>query len=138
MYTRNALMSLGIATHLIFAGSGLDAIELYSATFPQFVVSSMELYGPNESGVEGSVKRVDAALSGHRLIIVDSSVKHAFTFTPAISLLVDCESADEVDTYFAALAIDGQALMPVDAYGFSRRFGWCTDRFGVSWQLNFA
>ena len=37
---------------------------------------------------------------------------------------------------FAQLADGGQVLMPVDNYGFSQRFGWCNDRYGVSWQLN--
>lgn len=38
--------------------------------------------------------------------------------------------------FFEKLIIDGQALMPLDDYGFSKKFGWLNDRFGVSWQLN--
>jgi len=37
---------------------------------------------------------------------------------------------------FGALADGGETLMPLDDYGSSRRFGWISDRFGVSWQLN--
>jgi predicted 3-demethylubiquinone-9 3-methyltransferase (glyoxalase superfamily) len=40
------------------------------------------------------------------------------------------------DTLWAALIEGGSAMMPLDNYGFSRRFGWLADRFGVSWQLN--
>ena len=63
-------------------------------------------------------------------------MKHAFTFTPSISLFVDFASADELGAAFANLSKGGKVLMPVDNYGFSRRFGWCVDRSGVSWQLN--
>jgi hypothetical protein len=70
--------------------------------------------------------------------LIRSPVTHAFGFTPAISLFVECESAEELDGAFARLAEGGQQLMPLGDYGFSARFGWLTDRFGVSWQLNLA
>jgi predicted 3-demethylubiquinone-9 3-methyltransferase (glyoxalase superfamily) len=73
---------------------------------------------------------------GHALIVIDSPVKHDFTFTPAMSLFLDCESRDELDSAFEKLSAGGRIYMPLDSYGFSTRFGWCTDRFGVSWQLN--
>jgi uncharacterized glyoxalase superfamily protein PhnB len=53
-----------------------------------------------------------------------------------VSLFVDFASADELDAAFATLAKGGMVYMPLNNYGFSRRFGWCSDRFGVSWQLN--
>lgn len=68
----------------------------------------------------------------------DSWVKHAFSFTPAVSLFVECESESEIDRLNAALGEGGSSLMPIDNYGFSRRFAWVNDRFGVSWQLNLA
>jgi predicted 3-demethylubiquinone-9 3-methyltransferase (glyoxalase superfamily) len=123
------------ATHLMFAGDAASALDLYSSTFPSFRIEHVERYGPEERGA-GSVKRAEASLSGHALIIIDSPVKHAFTFTPAVSLFVDCESREELDSAFSVLSANGQVFMPLDNYGFSTRFGWCTDRFGVSWQLN--
>jgi uncharacterized glyoxalase superfamily protein PhnB len=45
---------------------------------------------------------------------------------------------DELQRVFAALAEGGTQLMPLDDYGFSRRFGWVNDRYGVSWQVNLA
>jgi predicted 3-demethylubiquinone-9 3-methyltransferase (glyoxalase superfamily) len=75
-------------------------------------------------------------LSGQDFLCIDSPVKHAFTFTPSISLFVDCESADELDEAFRRLSAGGGVLMPINNYGFSKRFGWVNDRFGVSWQLN--
>ena len=60
----------------------------------------------------------------------------SFAFTPSSSLFVTCESEAEFDRLSAALTEDGEVLMPPDNYGFSRKFAWVNDRFGVSWQLN--
>jgi predicted 3-demethylubiquinone-9 3-methyltransferase (glyoxalase superfamily) len=117
-------------------GNAQEAISVYASVFPGVRVESIERYGPGEPGPEGTVKVARVDLNGHRLLFSDSFVKHAFTFTPSISLFVDCASADELDAAFAKLSAGGAVLMPVDNYGFSRRFGWCNDRFGVSWQLN--
>jgi uncharacterized glyoxalase superfamily protein PhnB len=80
------------------------------------------------------VARVD--VNGHRLMFSDSFVRHGFTFTPSVSLFVDFASGEALDAAFAKLSEGGKVFMPVGDYGFSRRFGWCADRFGVSWQLN--
>ncbi len=55
---------------------------------------------------------------------------------PAVSIFVECENEGELEEAFRRLADGGQVLMPLDNYGFSRRFAWVADRFGVSWQLN--
>jgi len=69
--TRNA------ATHLMFTGEASAALDLYSSTFTSFRVERLERYGPGEPGAEGTVKRADASLDGHALIVIDSPVKHA-------------------------------------------------------------
>ena len=67
---------------------------------------------------------------------IDSTTKHEFGFTPAMSLYVQCDSDDEIDRLYCRLAEQGQELMPLGSYGVSAKFGWVNDRFGVSWQLN--
>jgi predicted 3-demethylubiquinone-9 3-methyltransferase (glyoxalase superfamily) len=67
---------------------------------------------------------------------MDSPVKHAFTFTPSMSLFVACNSESELRRLADALLEDGEVLMPLDNYGISKLFVWLNDRFGVSWQLN--
>ena len=99
-------------------------------------ITQIERYGPGEMGAEGSVKRADFVLAGREFLCIDSPVKHAFTFTPSMSLFVECESEAELESAFARLSDGGRVLMPLDNYGFSTRFGWLTDRFEVSWQLN--
>lgn len=129
-------MVRGVATHLMFAGQASAALDLYAAVFSEFRLDRVERYGPAEAGAEGTVRRADVTFGQHRIVVIDSPVKHAFTFTAATSLFVDCDSASALDTAFARLAQDGQIFMPIANYGFSQRFGWCSDRFGVSWQLN--
>jgi predicted 3-demethylubiquinone-9 3-methyltransferase (glyoxalase superfamily) len=85
-------------------------------------------------GAEGTVKLARFTLAGRELLCIDSPVKHGFTFTPAISLFVECEA--ELEAAFSRLSEGGDVLMPVGHYGFSTKFGWLTDRFGVSWQPN--
>jgi predicted 3-demethylubiquinone-9 3-methyltransferase (glyoxalase superfamily) len=126
-----------VSTFLMFQdGNAQEAISLYKSVFPGVRIERMERYGPGEPGPQGTVKVARVDLNGHRLMFSDSYVKHAFTFTPSVSLFVDFASAEELNRAFANLAEGGKVLMPLDNYGFSRRFGWCSDRFGVSWQLN--
>jgi predicted 3-demethylubiquinone-9 3-methyltransferase (glyoxalase superfamily) len=67
---------------------------------------------------------------------MDSAAPHNFNFTPSISIFVECETAHEIEHFYATLVQSGEALMPLADYGFSEQFGWVNDRFGVSWQLN--
>jgi predicted 3-demethylubiquinone-9 3-methyltransferase (glyoxalase superfamily) len=120
----------------MFAGDASAALDLYGTVFAEFRIDRIERYGAGEAGPEGTVRRADVTFGQHSIIAIDSPVKHAFTFTPAMSLFVDFESAGALDAAFAQLAQGGQVYMPLDNYGFSQRFGWCSDRFGVSWQLN--
>ena len=107
-------------------------MRFYVALFHGSEVKQLERYGPGEPGAEGSVKRAEFTVAGQEVICIDSPVKHAFTFTPSISLFVECESDAEFDLAFGQLSTDGTVFMPPDNYGFSRRFGWVNDRFGVS------
>jgi predicted 3-demethylubiquinone-9 3-methyltransferase (glyoxalase superfamily) len=134
----NVKMARKITTHLMFDGSAEEAINFYVSLFRGSEIIQIERYGPGEQGAEGTVKRATFSLGGQEFICIDSPVKHAFTFTPSISLFVDCESESEVEELFSKLSDGGQVLMPLDNYGFSTRFGWVKDRFGPSWQLNLS
>jgi predicted 3-demethylubiquinone-9 3-methyltransferase (glyoxalase superfamily) len=131
-------MAKSFATQLMFEGDAEQAMTFYLSLFSDSALVSIERYGPGQPGQEGSVKRAEFRLGTHALACIDSPAKHAFTFTPSVSLFIECESTDELDRLFSALAAGGTELMPLANYGFSKRFGWVADRFGVSWQLNLA
>lgn len=131
-------MAHEVMAHLMFTGDAEKAMTLYVSLFADSAIAEIERYGPGEMGEEGTVKVARFTLAGRAFIAIDSPVKHPFTFTPSMSLFVECETEGELEAAFARLSDGGAVLMPVDDYGFSTKFGWLTDRYGVSWQLNLA
>ena len=131
-------MAKNISPFLMFEGAAEAAMNFYVSLFPGSSIQSIARFGPEGPGKEGSVMTGILSLNGQTIMFLDSPVKHAFTFTPAISLFVECQSVEEIDRLFAVLSDGGQVLMPLDSYPFAQRFGWTNDRFGVSWQLRFS
>jgi predicted 3-demethylubiquinone-9 3-methyltransferase (glyoxalase superfamily) len=127
-----------IHTFLMFTGRAEEAMTFYVSLFPNSRVLDVKKYGKEAPGREGSVMLARFELAGKEYRCIDSPAVHAFTFTPSMSLFVECETETELDKAYAALLEGGGALMPIGNYGFSRKFGWVNDRFGVSWQLNLA
>jgi predicted 3-demethylubiquinone-9 3-methyltransferase (glyoxalase superfamily) len=129
-------MAKEINPFLMFASGAEAAMNFYLSLFPGSHIETLVHYDATGPGVAGSVKQAALVLNGRKLEFFDSPVRHAFTFTPAISFAVACEDADEVDRLFTGLSEGGQVLMGLDAYPFAKRFGWVNDKFGVSWQLH--
>ena len=63
-------------------------------------------------------------------------MKHEFTFTPSFSFFTTINSEDDFEKIYTELAKESLILMPVDNYGFSKKFVWLQDRFGISWQIS--
>jgi predicted 3-demethylubiquinone-9 3-methyltransferase (glyoxalase superfamily) len=128
-----------LATCLMFVGDqhgrADEAMNFYVSLFEDSRITDVERYGAGEGEPEGTVKRARFSLKGREFIAMDSGRDHAFTFTPAVSIFVNCDREKEVDELYARLSDGGKVLMPLQAYDFSPRFGWVNDRFGVSWQL---
>ncbi|NED37582.1 MULTISPECIES: VOC family protein [unclassified Streptomyces] len=125
-----------ITTFLMFEGRAEEAMGFYVSLFDDAEIVSITRYGAEGPGAEGSVQHATFSLAGQEFMCIDSPARHEFTFTPAISLFVQCADEAEIDRLYAALGQQGGELMPLGDYGFSRKFGWVNDRFGVSWQLN--
>lgn len=119
-------------------GSAQAALDLYFAAFPDSRMVRVERYAQGEPGPVGSIKVAVFTLCGREFMCSDSPIKHGFTFTPSSSTFVEFDSVAELERVFRILSDGGQVLMPLGNYGFSQRFGWVNDRFGVSWQLNLA
>jgi predicted 3-demethylubiquinone-9 3-methyltransferase (glyoxalase superfamily) len=120
----------------MFEGKAEEAMKLYVSLFPGGEVTHIVRYGATGPGPEGSVMMATFSIAGQPVMCSDSFIKHDFTFTPASSLFVDCESEEQLRRLVAALSDGGATLMPLGNYGFSRQFAWVNDRYGVSWQLN--
>jgi predicted 3-demethylubiquinone-9 3-methyltransferase (glyoxalase superfamily) len=129
-----------IKTFLMFSGErhgkAEEAIGFYVSQFANSCIEQIERYGAGEREPEGTVKVASFTLNGQPFMAIDSAAPHMFNFTPSMSLFVECGSEEDISRLYAGLSDGGQVLMPLDNYGFSRRFGWVNDRFGVSWQLN--
>lgn len=126
-----------INTFLMFDGCAEEAMEFYISLFSDSEILSLQRYGADDAAMEGRVLHAAFTLNGQVFRCIDSNIRHEFTFTPAMSLYVNCNSTEEIDRVFQQLAQDGKVLMPLGEYPFSSRFGWVADRFGVTWQLNF-
>jgi predicted 3-demethylubiquinone-9 3-methyltransferase (glyoxalase superfamily) len=124
-----------ITTFLMFEGKAEEAMNLYLAAFPNSAIRSISRYGPGEDGTAGSVRHAVFSLNGQEFMCIDSS-GHDFTFTPTMSLHVQCSDEAELDRLFAALSEGGKVLMELAAYPFARKYAWINDRYGVSWQLS--
>lgn len=131
-----------ITTSLMFvgeqAGKAEEAIKLYTSVFPNSRIIDIQRYQAGEHEPEGSIKVARFTINGTELMALDSHLDHKFSFTPSMSLYVECDSVSEIEEAFRVLMEGGTELMPLGDYGFSRKFGWLNDRYGVSWQFNLS
>jgi len=123
-------MITAAAPFLMFQGRCEEALTFYAATLPDCRIISLD------RKPDGTVAMARLALPGLEIMANDSPPVHEFDFTPSTSTFLTVDSARDVDTLAAALGVDGKLHMAPDDYGFSRRFAWVQDRFGVSWQVN--
>jgi predicted 3-demethylubiquinone-9 3-methyltransferase (glyoxalase superfamily) len=121
---------------LMFEGRAEEALTFYAGTIPDSRIVSIDRWSADSPGREGEVLRAHAVIAGQPVMAHDSFINHGFTFTPSISFYVECADEAEIERLAATLSEGGAELMPLGDYGWSRRFGWFSDRFGISWQLN--
>lgn len=128
-----------ITPHLWFDTQAQAAADFYCSVFPASRVESLVRLHDTPSG---DCDVVSFTLCDQPFMAI--SAGPAFTFNPSISFLIsfdprrDADARARLDATWAALLDGGRALMPIDAYPFSPRYGWVQDRFGLSWQLILA
>lgn len=115
-----------VTPFLWFNTQAEDAAKFYAALFPDSRILQVSHYGKNMPGPEGAVMVVDAQIAGQRVQLMNGGP--SFTLNMAFSLMVACEDQAEIDRLWAALLEGGQA----------HACGWVTDRFGLTWQINYA
>ena len=116
-------MQQRIVTNLWFDGQAEEAAEFYCSIFPNSRVLFSTRYPENSPGPAGEIMTVEWELDGQRFVGINGGPQ--FTFSEAISLMINVESQEELDRYWDALT-DGGEEGPC---------GWLKDRFGLSWQV---
>jgi predicted 3-demethylubiquinone-9 3-methyltransferase (glyoxalase superfamily) len=135
-------MNWSITPFLMFSGEhhgqAEEAINLYISVFPDSRIVSIDRHPAGGPEPEGTVLAGHFVLNGRTFRAMDSAAPHQFNFTPSISFFVEIEDEAALDALVAKLGEGGHMLMPPENYGFSRKFAWLADRFGISWQVNWA
>jgi len=112
-----------ITPFLWFDGKAEEAANFYTSIFRNSKILSVARYGEAGPGPKGSVMTVTFQLEGQKFMALNGGPH--YTFSPAISFFVDCETQAEVDEFWEKLSTGGSDV----------QCGWLRDKFGVSWQI---
>ena len=113
-----------ISPFLWFDGKAEEAANFYVAIFKNSKIVSLMRYGEAGPGPKGSVMGVTFQLDGQEFMAINGGPH--FTFSPAISFFVKCETQGEIDHFWEKLLAGG---------GKTQQCGWLTDKYGVTWQI---
>lgn len=140
-------MEQKVTPNLWFDGTAKEAAEYYVSLFPDSKVITTSYYPKSseegladfQKNMAGKELTVEFELGGLRFVAINAGPE--FTFNPSISFMVnfdpsrDEQAREHLDELWSKLMDGGQALMLLDAYPFSKRYGWVKDRYGLTWQL---
>jgi predicted 3-demethylubiquinone-9 3-methyltransferase (glyoxalase superfamily) len=112
-----------ITPFLWFDGKAEEAMNFYVSLFKNSKVVSITRYGEAGPGPKGSVMTVAFQLNGQDFTALNGGPQ--FTFSPAISFVVNCETQQEVDELWEKLSEGGEKQV----------CGWLKDKYGLSWQV---
>jgi len=116
-------MSDRITPCLWFDGKAEEAMTFYTSIFKNSKIGHIMYYGEAGPGPKGSVLSVTFELDGQPFMALNGGP--LFTFSPATSFFVKCQTQAEVDEYWEKLSAGGE----------TQQCGWLRDRYGVSWQI---
>lgn len=125
-----------IIPHLWFDKEAKEAAEFYTSVFPDSKITNNFIIHNTPSN---DAEVVSFTLWGYSMQAI--SAGPMFKLNPSISFMVnfdpsrDPEAKAKIDEVWSKLIEGGKALMPIDKYSFSERYGWVEDKYGVSWQL---
>lgn len=107
-------------------GQATTAIQDFTQLFPNSNIQGILKYGKGEGESEELVKHAQFKIKDFIMMAMDSSANHAFGFNDGVSLVVECETQEEIDKYWTHLTKNG---------GYEVACGWLTDQYGISWQI---
>lgn len=125
-----------IVPHLWYDKDAKEAAEFYTSIFPDSKITNVTTLHDTPSG---DSETVTFEVWGQKFMAI--SAGPYFKFNPSISFTVnfdpsrDPDAREKLDEIWNQLSVGGIALMPLDQYPFSERFGWIQDKYGLSWQL---
>jgi predicted 3-demethylubiquinone-9 3-methyltransferase (glyoxalase superfamily) len=121
--------ALKITPSMLFTGNQFgkaeEAIKFYTSVFEQSSIDPLILY-PEGDANAGKVMFSEFTLNQYPLIAMDGPGAHEYTFNEGVSLVVNCETQEEIDFFWNKLTANG---------GQESMCGWLKDKFGVSWQI---
>jgi predicted 3-demethylubiquinone-9 3-methyltransferase (glyoxalase superfamily) len=112
-----------ITPFLWFDGKAEEAANFYVSIFKNSKIENIARYGDAGPGPKGTVMVVGFQIEGQKFTALNGGP--IYTFSPAISFYVNCETQAEVDELWNKLSAGGREI----------QCGWLTDRYGVSWQI---
>lgn len=107
-------------------GKADEAMHLYTSLFPESEIRGILRYTGEEGETRGNIQHAEFVVNGYLMMAMDSSYPHASNFNEGVSLVVECDTQEEIDHYWDGLTADG---------GKEVMCGWLTDKYGVSWQI---
>lgn len=123
--TQPATATAKLVPHLWYAREAEEAARFYASVFPNSSVDRITVLPiDTPSGPAGSVSVVEFTVLGHALMAISAGPHHEFN--DAISLLVNCDTQEEIDRYWNAILNNG---------GKPQACGWIIDKYGLRWQI---
>ena len=117
------MSDMRIATALWFETAAEQAVAFYAGLFDDATITKTTRFGEAGPGPAGSVMSVEFVLRGQRFLAINGGP--TYRLTPAASILVTCETQEEIDGLWEKLIDGGRAM----------QCGWLEDRFGLTWQI---
>ena len=119
------MTSKPFTTCLWFDNQGEEAAQHYMSIFKNSRLERVHRYTSAGPGPEGSVMTVEFELNGQKFLALNGGPEPGYSFTPAVSLVIECADQAEVDYYWERLTDGGQEIA----------CGWLQDKYGFSWQV---
>ena len=111
----------------------LEAANFYNSVFEDSEMLTVSHYLKDAPMPEGTVLVAQIRIANIELNLLNGGP--IFKVNPSISLIVECESEKQLENLWQQLSKEGSILMELQEYDFSKKYGWCADKYGVNWQL---